>query len=47
MLAAGLCSAFGWRAARLFYGVFILAYAALFAATARSLAVGVWGDTGL
>ena len=37
MLAAGLCSAFGWRAARLFYGVFILAYAALFAATARSL----------
>ena len=37
MLAAGLCSAFGWRAARLIYGVFILAYAALFAATARSL----------
>ena len=37
MVAAGLCSAFGWRAARLFYGVFILAYAALFAATARSL----------
>ena len=37
MLAAGLCSAFGWRAARLIYGAFILAYAALFAATARSL----------
>lgn len=35
-ITPGLCSLLGWRAARVFYSGFILLYAALFAALARS-----------